>query len=254
MKTQLRTARTLAVLGGSPAFSNPILLGRPRLPSEATFRKHLAPVFRSRWLTNDGALVRRLEDRLRLRLGVGFCAAFCNGTTALQVALRSLNVSGEVTLVEAYAACNRPDVRCVIAGSTRGELAGVKRRISAHGLHHGRVALLGEIDDQDVPALYASAACFVYPSRYEGFGLQAIEAMAMGVPVIASDGGALPEVVGDAGLIFPVGDAQALAGRLAMLFDDANLLARLVRRGRTRAEDFRWQKVIPNYLDLYQHL
>jgi len=159
-----------------------------------------------------------------------------------------------VTLVEAYAAWNRPDVRCVIAGPTRGELAEVKRRITAYGLNEARVALLGEVDDHDVPALYAGASCFVYPSRYEGFGLQAIEAMAMGVPVIASDGGALPEVVGDAGLLFPVGDAQTLAGRLAMLSDDANLRAHLVGRGRTRAEDFRWEKVVPNYLDLYRHL
>jgi glycosyltransferase involved in cell wall biosynthesis len=159
-----------------------------------------------------------------------------------------------VTLVEAYAAWKRPDVRCVIAGPTRGELAEVKLRIATHGLKEGRVAVLGEVEDQDVPALYASAACFVYPSRYEGFGLQAAEAMAMGVPVIVSNGGALPEVVGDAALVFSIGDTKGLVEHLDQIFADRNLRHSLVERGRRRAECFRWQSVAPAYVSLYRRL
>jgi dTDP-4-amino-4,6-dideoxygalactose transaminase len=91
-----RSRRAAACLGGAPAFAEPVLIGRPRLPDQLAFAKLVASVFQSRWLTNDGVLVRKLEKRLRLRLGVGFCAAFCNGTTALQAALRSLDLAGEV--------------------------------------------------------------------------------------------------------------------------------------------------------------
>jgi len=96
MTTVVKSRHMLACLGGAPAFAEPVFIGRPRLPEAGAFAEQVASVFRCRWLTNDGALVRQLEKRLRLRLGVGFCAAFCNGTTALQVALRSLDLSGEV--------------------------------------------------------------------------------------------------------------------------------------------------------------
>lgn len=94
--TVLRHKRTPAVLGGAPAFSAPIYVTRPRLPNESDLFDLIRGLLRSRWLTNDGALVRALEERLRSRLGAGFCAAICNGTTALQVALRSLGIDGEV--------------------------------------------------------------------------------------------------------------------------------------------------------------
>src|SRR5713101_5300212 len=87
---------TPALLGGAPRFQEPVYVTRPRAPDEAVFGNLLATIFRARWFTNDGAVVREFEERLRLRLGVGFCAAFCNGTVALQVALRSLGLSGEV--------------------------------------------------------------------------------------------------------------------------------------------------------------
>lgn len=86
----------LAVLGGEPCFREPVFITRSNLPDEAVFHELTASVFRARWFTNDGALVRQLEERLRLRLGVGLCMTFCNGTMALQAALRALHLSGEV--------------------------------------------------------------------------------------------------------------------------------------------------------------
>jgi dTDP-4-amino-4,6-dideoxygalactose transaminase len=86
----------LAVLGGTPLFGAPVYTTRPRLPDRAAFERLLEGVFESQWLTNDGALLRTLEARLQERLGTAFCAAFCNGTVALQVALRSLALRGEV--------------------------------------------------------------------------------------------------------------------------------------------------------------
>jgi dTDP-4-amino-4,6-dideoxygalactose transaminase len=88
--------RLPALLGGTPRFAAPIYVTRARRPDETRFRQALDGIFESRWFTNDGTLVRRLEDELRARLGVGFCAAFCNGTTALQAALRALDLTGEV--------------------------------------------------------------------------------------------------------------------------------------------------------------
>jgi dTDP-4-amino-4,6-dideoxygalactose transaminase len=85
-----------AVLGGPPAFAEPVYISRPRLPDQQVFQNRVADIFRSFRLTNNGPLVRELEERLRSKLGVGFCAVFCNGTVALQIALRSLNLSGEV--------------------------------------------------------------------------------------------------------------------------------------------------------------
>ncbi len=157
-----------------------------------------------------------------------------------------------VTLIDAYATWDR-DVPCVLAGSTRGGLQEVRDRISRYGLHQS-VRLLGEIDERDIAGLYAGAACFVYPSRYEGFGLQAVEAMAMGIPVIVSNGGALPEVVGDAGLLFAAGDARGLVDCLERLFSDRTLRDTLVERGRQRAEQFRWEKIAPAYVTLYWQL
>ena len=88
--------RTPALLGGEQAFKDPLLITRALVPDETSFSNRVAAIFSSRWFTNDGGTVRELEARLRERLGVGFCAAFCNGTVALQVALRSLDLEGEV--------------------------------------------------------------------------------------------------------------------------------------------------------------
>jgi len=85
-----------AVLGGAPAFAQPIYVTRPRVPEAQRFNALLAQIFEARWFTNNGALVRQLEQALSERLGVLYCRTFCNGTVALQVALRALELRGEV--------------------------------------------------------------------------------------------------------------------------------------------------------------
>jgi dTDP-4-amino-4,6-dideoxygalactose transaminase len=93
---EILARRRVAIVGGDRLFSDPIYVARPRVPDTTLFGDLLARVFNSHWFTNDGPLLKQLEEQLRLRLGVEFCAAFCNGTIALQVALRSLDLSGEV--------------------------------------------------------------------------------------------------------------------------------------------------------------
>jgi glycosyltransferase involved in cell wall biosynthesis len=99
----------------------------------------------------------------------------------------------------------------------------------------------GGVADTAVPDYLACMDALVLPSRTtpswaEQFGHVLIEAMAAGVPVVGSSSGAIPEVIGEAGLVFPEGDAAALRAQLATLFDDPALRKRLIERGRARVE------------------
>ncbi|MGI6379700.1 MAG: glycosyltransferase family 4 protein [Anaerolineae bacterium] len=115
---------------------------------------------------------------------------------------------------------------------------GVARRAGAES----SVRRLGAVDEADLPALYAAAEVCIVPSLYEGFGLPALEAMAAGTPVAASNASALPEVIGDAGLLFDPADRGAMAGALAALMRDADLRQRLAVAGRERAATYTWER------------
>jgi glycosyltransferase involved in cell wall biosynthesis len=94
----------------------------------------------------------------------------------------------------------------------------------------------------DLEGLYANAACVVFPSLYEGFGLPVLEAMARGVPVACSNRSSLLEVAGDAALLFDPEDVQAIRSALERLLRDADLAARLGEAGRARAATFTWRR------------
>ena len=96
----------------------------------------------------------------------------------------------------------------------------------------------GYVEDRDLPSLFAGASLFLYPSRYEGFGIPPLFAMASGVPVVASDAGSIPEIVGDAGLLYPAGDVRALAARLRELSRGRDVGREAAARGLLRARDF----------------
>lgn len=105
-----------------------------------------------------------------------------------------------------------------------------------------RVRFLGYVEDEHLPGLYAGATAFVLPSFDEGFGLPALEAMACGAPVIVSDGGALAETVGEAGVIFQLADAQGISSALRECLAEDRLRCSMKERGLARAELFTWQK------------
>jgi glycosyltransferase involved in cell wall biosynthesis len=105
-----------------------------------------------------------------------------------------------------------------------------------------RIRFLGYVSDEDLPGWYAHATLFVLPSFDEGFGLPALEAMACGTPVIVSNGGALPEVVREAGLIFDLSEPDGLAHAIRVALCDQNLRLQLKEKGLVRAKDFSWQR------------
>jgi glycosyltransferase involved in cell wall biosynthesis len=105
-----------------------------------------------------------------------------------------------------------------------------------------RVRFLGYVDDKALPGLYAGATLFVLPSLDEGFGLSALEALACGTPVIVSDGGALPETMEDAALIFTLCHPDALSTAMKRCLGDEELRLSLKEKGLARAELFSWQK------------
>jgi glycosyltransferase involved in cell wall biosynthesis len=114
-----------------------------------------------------------------------------------------------------------------------------------------RVRFLDFVADDDLPALYASATLFVYPSLYEGFGLPVAEALATGAPVVCSNAASLPEVAGDAALYFDPRDVDALTATLARALADDALRANLRARGLAQVKQFTWERAareLQNYL------
>ncbi len=116
----------------------------------------------------------------------------------------------------------------------------------------GSTLMTGYVSDEDLPALYTGALCFVYPSYFEGFGLPPLEAMQCGAPVITGNLTSLPEVVGDAGLLFDPFDTDALRHTLNRVIDNADLRAELRGRGMARARLFSWHETARQTLRIYE--
>ena len=142
-------------------------------------------------------------------------------------------------------------IRLVVVGPARKDGA-VRAAIRRLGIED-RVSFTGTIDAEEIVRQYARASMAVTPSLYEGFGLPVIEAMACGVPVISTTGGALPEVVGDAGLLVPPGDSRALAQAMLFLHDNPAAAAELGRRGYRRVRRrFTWRKTAESTVAVYR--
>ena len=140
-------------------------------------------------------------------------------------------------LLRAYAAlpgCLRSRHALVLAGGDHAGRPALEALATRLGVG-GRVVFPGSVDDDDLPALYTAAAVFVLPSLEEGFGLPALEAMACGTPVVASNRGALPEVLGGAGLLVDPADERAIADGIARVLSDIDLAKDLRRLGLARA-------------------
>lgn len=142
------------------------------------------------------------------------------------------------------------DALLVIAGHWDRRYA--TPRLLAHQLGLAqRIRFLPDPPDADLPALLSGASVFVFPSRYEGFGLPPLEAMACGTAVVAANTSSLPEVVGEGGLLVAP-EPAALAAALQRVLDDADLRATLQARGLARARQFTWTRTARATLALYE--
>jgi glycosyltransferase involved in cell wall biosynthesis len=137
----------------------------------------------------------------------------------------------------------------VLAGTDRGE----RVNIEAEGRRANiQIQFAGPVEDNALVSLYSGAAAFVYPSRYEGFGLPLLEAMACGAPVIGARAGAIPEVVGDAGILVDPDDELEMATSIGRLMKDTELSGRLRSAGRKRAMDYTWERTARQTTEAYE--
>jgi glycosyltransferase involved in cell wall biosynthesis len=158
-------------------------------------------------------------------------------------------------LMEALAILRDRDLPChlALAGSISkdAKFPALREHISHLGLGN-QVHMLGFVRDEYLPALFHSCLAFVFPSEYEGFGLPPLEAMTCGAPVIATNTSAVPEVVGDAGMLVEARNSEALADAMAGVARDPKLRQSLCEKGLKRAAQFNWQKAARKTLKLYK--
>jgi glycosyltransferase involved in cell wall biosynthesis len=160
------------------------------------------------------------------------------------------------TLLSAYAVLSSRDAETpalVIAGRKGWLYQPVFHQVRELGLET-RVRFTDWIAEADAPALISGASLFVYPSVYEGFGLPPLEAMACGVPVIASAASSIPEIVGDAGLLVDPRDVGALVTAMQAVLGSSELRANLRARGLARARTFTWENTARQTLRVYETL
>jgi len=154
-----------------------------------------------------------------------------------------------LTALEALALLS-DDLGLVVVGPEKRGADEVRTAVTRLGLD-SRVEFAGHVELDELAALYRGAACLVFPSRYEGFGLPVLEAMASGTPVVAAATGALPEIAGDAAVLVEPADPAALAGGIERALADRE---RLVAAGLERARHFSWAESARRTLDVYREL
>jgi glycosyltransferase involved in cell wall biosynthesis len=197
-----------------------------------------APAFRP---IDDSKLVDRLRHKYvlpdRFVLSVGSLEPGKNRTT----------------LLKAFAGLRCRDVehKLVVAGQRAWKYGDDFRLAEELGLK-GQVIFTGYVPPEDMPALYNAADLFVFPSLYEGFGLPVLEAMACGVPVVASNVSSIPEVTGDAALLTGPRDADALTDAMERILKDYDLRSDLRQRGLARAATFSWERAARETIAVYE--
>ncbi len=158
-----------------------------------------------------------------------------------------------IGLIEAFERAAPPPWRLMLAGGDGYGADLVKDRAAASGARE-RIDFTGWIEDARLTELYRRSSIFVFPSLDEGFGIPVLEAMAWGLPVVASNGSSLPEVCGDAALLVDPRDPEALAAALREVIQNAALAAELAARGQERARRRPWRVAAEETLRVYDEL
>ena len=191
-------------------------------------------------VTDQGTL-----DAVRRRYDTGLCYFLHVGTLQPRKNLSTL-IRALASLVEDGAIGG--DVRLVLAGKP-GWLSREILELASTSSVRDRLVLTGYVPSEDLPALLSGALAYVLPSWYEGFGLPVLEAMACDTPVICSNVSSLPEVAGDAALLFDPKDGSALAEAMRRIYQDAALGQELVARGGRRVRAFSWRRCAEKVLE-----
>lgn len=174
-----------------------------------------------------------------------------DNNTILMVMSRDTIVKGLKYLLEALAELRKKhDLKLVVVGRTFGD--GVTEKLMDKLGITESVSFRNQIDTDELVRLYRTAGMVAVPSTYEGFGLPAAEAMSCGAPVVSTTAGALPEVVGDAGILVPPADSAALTRAIAGLVENPHRLRELSILGRKRIiEQFSWKDAARKTADVY---
>jgi glycosyltransferase involved in cell wall biosynthesis len=224
-----RAARVITI----SEFAKREITGAFRLPTDRVVVTHLAPRLSTRTQSNDEAMPATLEQLgVRSPFVVGFSSLSPNKNIgrlleAFQLARRRGSLTAELVLI----------------GHSPSDLA----RSAGAG-----VRLIGYLDDPSLSQVLGRAQFLVFPSLYEGFGLPVLEAMEAGVPVACSNRASLPEVAGDAALLFDPESIEDMATAIACLATDAALRTELIEKGRRNVERFSWKQTAALTLDVYR--
>jgi glycosyltransferase involved in cell wall biosynthesis len=138
-----------------------------------------------------------------------------------------------------------------VVGDIRGPHATLVERLRAAARHPDRIRIEGRLDDHDLARRYRGADAIVMTSRYEGFGLPALEAMTAGAPVIAFDNSSLAEIVGDGGVLVPDGDVPAFTRELRALLSDDAIRGEVQSNALRRADQFSNERCAQEHADVY---
>jgi glycosyltransferase involved in cell wall biosynthesis len=141
--------------------------------------------------------------------------------------------------------------RLVIAGGKGWLVEGIFAAAQASP-YRADIIFTGFVDDADLPALYAAASVFAFPSRYEGFGIPVVEALACGTPVVCANNSSLPEAAGDAALLVSSDDDAALAAAVQRLIEDQPLRQSLRTAGLAQARRFTWEAAAATLWQAYE--
>jgi glycosyltransferase involved in cell wall biosynthesis len=158
------------------------------------------------------------------------------------------------TLIEAYSLLPselREEYCLAIVWAHSHLTDGLSRQVSGLGLN-GKVQFLANVNNEDLGLLYNSAALFVFPSLYEGFGLPLLEAMACGAPVVAANTSSIPEIAYDAALFFEAKDARGMSETIALVLSNERLKSDLIQKGLKRNAIFSWEKCAGETLSVYK--
>jgi glycosyltransferase involved in cell wall biosynthesis len=186
-----------------------------------------------------------VEHEVRARFGLGERRVFLS----LSAKRPHKNLLALIDALARIPSESRPVL--VLPGYPTTHEAVLREHARVHGLE-ADVRFPAWVSAEELEGLWALVSAFVFPSLYEGFGLPILEAMARGVPVACSNASSLPEVAGDAALLFDPHDNAAIAGALRQLLEDEALCDRLRARGRARVAEFTWERTARLTIESYR--